>query len=98
MDEAAIGIVGCGVISDVYFEAGDRFDAIDVVACADIDAERAASKADEHRVSRACTTAELLADDAVDIVVVLTPPASHADVVLDALEAGKTSSRRNRSR
>ncbi|ESP90190.1 Gfo/Idh/MocA family protein [Candidatus Halobonum tyrrellensis] len=88
-DPVSVGVVGCGAISDVYFEAGERFDAIETVACADIDRERARAKADEHGVPRACGVDELFDDPAVEVAVVLTPPAVHAEVALDALRAGK---------
>ena len=87
MQPVSLGIVGCGAISDVYFEAGAAFAALDVVACADIDASRAEAKADRHGV-RAERVDDLLADSAVEAVVVLTPPAYHGDVALRALEAG----------
>ena len=42
------GIKGCGNISGVYFEAGRKFEAFDVVACADMIPERARAKASEY--------------------------------------------------
>ena len=36
-----IGIIGCGNISGIYLENGKIFDAIDIVAVADIDIDRA---------------------------------------------------------
>ena len=83
-----IGIVGCGNISPRYFEGLARYDGIDVGACADIDAERAADRAEEYGV-RALSPEGLLADPAVDIVVNLTLPKVHAEVSLAAIAAGK---------
>lgn len=83
-----IGIVGCGNISPRYFEGLAKYDGVDVVACADLDAERAAVRAAEYGVS-ALTPEELLADPAVDIVVNLTLPKVHAEVSLAAIAAGK---------
>lgn len=83
-----IGIVGCGNISPRYFEGLGRYDGVDIVACADLDADRAAGRAEEFGV-RALTTEELLADPAVDIVVNLTLPKVHAEVSLAAIAAGK---------
>ncbi|ELZ28095.1 hypothetical protein C474_16379 [Halogeometricum pallidum JCM 14848] len=89
MEPASIGIVGCGAISDVYFEACERFDAIDAVACADLDEGLAESKAEEYGVPRVLPTDDLLSDPEVDVVAVLTPPASHGELMLAALRAGK---------
>lgn len=84
---AGIGIVGCGAISDVYFEAGSVFQAFDVVACADQDRDRAREKARAFDVPAAGGTAELLDNPDVDVVVNLTPPAAHAEVTAEALQA-----------
>jgi len=88
MEPLAVGLVGCGNISDRYLAADDVFDAFDLIACADIDTERAAATADEHGVE-AKTPDALLDDESVEAVVNLTPPHVHAQVITDALEAGK---------
>jgi len=43
---------GCGTISDAYLSAGDRFDAYEITACADLDTERAEQAADEYGCHR----------------------------------------------
>ncbi len=74
-----VGIVGCGVIAKVYAEKLNALPFIDLVACADIDAERAAAFAAEHTIPRALSVDELLTDAGVDMVVNLTIPQAHAD-------------------
>ena len=88
MEKTKIGIVGCGAISGIYFQAGKTFEALDVVACADIIRERAEAKAAEHGC-KAVTVEELLADPEVRIVVNLTVPDAHAPIAQAAVEAGK---------
>lgn len=85
----AIGIIGCGNISNAYFSACKRFGGIRVAACADLDLERAKAKAAEHGVGRAMSPEALLADPEVQIVVNLTIPKAHAAVDLQAIKAGK---------
>jgi predicted dehydrogenase len=85
-----IGIVGCGNISHIYFEAGAKFHILDIVACADLIPERAQTRAQMHAVPRGCSTEELLADPEIEIVVNLTTPDAHAEVGLAAVEAGKS--------
>jgi predicted dehydrogenase len=85
-----IGVVGCGNISDIYFAAGEKFDILDIAACADLDLTRAQAKAEKHGIPKACSTAELLADPDIEIVVNLTIPQAHAEVALAAIEAGKS--------
>lgn len=84
-----IGIIGCGNISDVYFQNCKRFDALRVVFCSDLEAARARSKAEQHGVPRHGTTEELLADPGVELVINLTRPGTHHEINLRALEAGK---------
>lgn len=83
-----IGLIGCGKISDAYFAGCAAYPFIKIVACADADVARAHEKAQQHAV-RGCSVAELLADDAIDLVVNLTIPSAHAAVNTAALAAGK---------
>ncbi len=89
MDKTKIGIIGCGNISQIYCEAPTKFPNIEVVACADLDLERARVKAAEHGIPKALSVDEILADPEVEIVVNLTIPAVHAAVSKQILEAGK---------
>ncbi|HJN13867.1 MAG TPA: Gfo/Idh/MocA family oxidoreductase, partial [Armatimonadota bacterium] len=89
MQTTRVGVIGCGNISPSYLSAGDRFDVLEIVACADLDIDRAKARAEEFSVPRACTVDELLAVDEIEIVVNLTIPGAHAEVAIAALEAGK---------
>ena len=88
MKRTNIGIVGCGMISETYFKAAQRFRNIAVTCCCDTFAERAEAKAAEFNC-RAVSYEELLRDPEVEIVLNLTPPAMHCKVLSDALKAGK---------
>ena len=85
-----VGVIGCGNISSVYLQSPQLFSNVHIVACADIDMERAQSQAAKFGVPKACSVEELLADPEIDIVVNLTIPATHADVSLAALAASKS--------
>lgn len=89
MEPLRIGIVGCGNISGIYFQNGAKFRPLDVVACADLDLDRAKAKAAEHGIPKALTTEALLDDPEVELVVNLTVPNAHHAVAKAALEAGK---------
>jgi predicted dehydrogenase len=84
-----VGIVGCGHVSDQYFEGIALWDFLEVVACADLEPARAEAKAEQHGVARSCAPEALLADPEVELVVNLTPPLAHAETSLAAIEAGK---------
>jgi len=85
-----VGLVGCGNISGIYFEAGKTFEILEIVACADLFRERAEEKAREHGIPKAYNVEELLADPEVEVVLNLTIPNAHGTVGLAALEAGKS--------
>ncbi|ABU60421.1 Gfo/Idh/MocA family protein [Roseiflexus castenholzii] len=86
---ANVGIIGCGNISGIYLENSRMFDALNVVAVADIDPDRAQARAAEYNVPKACSVEELLADPDIEIVINLTTPDAHGPVALAALNAGK---------
>jgi predicted dehydrogenase len=83
-----VGIIGCGNISQAYFNGAKLFEVLEVVACADLNPEAAKAKAAENGCV-AQTVDELLANPEVDLVVNLTIPAVHAEISLAALNAGK---------
>jgi len=83
-----VGIIGCGNISDAYFNGADTFEILKIIACADINMAAAVAKA-EARGCLAQTVDELLANPEIDLVINLTIPAVHAEVSLAALNAGK---------
>jgi predicted dehydrogenase len=83
-----VGLIGCGNISEIYLVNAPRFRHIEFTACADLNPEAAAAKAERHGLS-ARTPAELLSSEDVDIVLNLTVPEAHAAVSLAALDAGK---------
>jgi len=89
MQPAKVGIIGCGAISGIYFQAGRTFEMLDIVACADLIRERAEAKAKEFGC-KAITVEELLADPEIEIVLNLTIPNAHASIAQAAVEAGKS--------
>ena len=89
MRKVRAGIVGCGVISEIYLKnLRERFHAIDVACCADMDPQRASARAAQFNIL-AVTPEALLQDPEIELVINLTNPAAHAKVILDALRAGK---------
>jgi predicted dehydrogenase len=81
-------MLGTGLVSEYYFDGCRGFRDVEIVACADLDAERMAGRAAEWSVE-ALAVEELLSDPGVDLVLNLTPPRAHADVTLAALRASK---------
>ena len=44
MKTTKIGLIGCGNISDAYFQTNQKFGFFEIVACADLDLDRARRK------------------------------------------------------
>ncbi len=82
-----IGIVGCGNISGIYFKNLATYRSIEVVACADLDVERARAVGEQHGVP-GMSVDELLNRD-LDLVLNITTPNAHAEIALQALARGK---------
>lgn len=85
-----IGIIGAGYISDTYLtNCMTMFDNLHVVGIADLMMDRARSQAAAYGVE-AFAVEDLLTHPDVEIVVNLTIPAAHADVAVQAVNAGKS--------
>ena len=89
MKKFRVGLIGCGVISDIYLKTCQKFDIVDVVACASLDFDESKRKAEKYNIPRVCHPDEIIQDPDIDCVLNLTIPAAHAEISLAALEAGK---------
>jgi predicted dehydrogenase len=86
--QIGIGIIGCGKISQAYFDGAKTFKVLNIVACADLNADAAKAQA-ENNGCQALSIADLLAHPDIQLVINLTIPAAHAAVSRDILNAGK---------
>ena len=85
-----VALLGCGDIAGQYLtELARHPAAVEVVVCADLEAARARARADEFGIARTATPVEVIEDEAVEVVVNLTPPTSHAAVSLAILRGRK---------
>ena len=85
---ARVGVLGCGVISRQYVENAKAFDSFELVSCADLDRSQAEALAEAHDL-KVASVDELIGDPSIDIVLNLTPPGAHVDVIRACLAAGK---------
>jgi predicted dehydrogenase len=83
-----VGVIGCGAISQAYFNGCKQFRILEIKSCADVNMDAARAKAEQNQV-QAVTVDELLADPEIQIVINLTIPQAHAKVSMLALNAGK---------
>jgi predicted dehydrogenase len=85
---ARVGIVGCGDVTNLYLPGTAPFASIQLAACADLDADRAAALSARGGFPAVLPEA-LIADPTIEIVLVLTPPIAHASISRAAIAAGK---------
>ena len=83
-----IGIIGCGNISDTYFDSQSIFKNIKITACADIIQDLSDKKALEYNV-KSFTVDDLLKNEDIDIVLNLTIPSAHKEIIIKSLENDK---------
>ncbi|MDC0625192.1 Gfo/Idh/MocA family oxidoreductase [Alphaproteobacteria bacterium] len=83
-----VGIIGCGNISETYFECQNLFNNFNVVACADINIEAAKRSAEKYNV-KAFSVDDILANDDIDVIINLTIPSAHKEIIMKSLNAGK---------
>lgn len=89
MKKIKTGVIGAGAISDIYLtNLRNTFDCFDLVCVAANHIESAQKKADKYGI-RACTVEDMLNDESIELVIILTPVGSHYDLIQKALTAGK---------
>jgi predicted dehydrogenase/nucleoside-diphosphate-sugar epimerase len=88
MKKFRVGIVGAGYVSAHHLRALKSLDSVTVVGIADLDLARAQAVAKKFNLPAAYATADELIASGVDVIHVLTPPAFHATVGIQALQAG----------
>jgi UDP-N-acetyl-2-amino-2-deoxyglucuronate dehydrogenase len=83
------GIVGCGVIAPTHVRAIEALPRARLVGVADIDQAKAERLADQEQVTAFADLGAMLADPTVDVVTVCVPSGLHAQVGIEAANAGK---------
>jgi len=91
METVKIGVVGCGNVSEMYFEnIPTLFNEIEIIGICDLFAEKAEIAAKKYGIQKVFSSVdELVASPEVDIVLNLTIPGEHYAVSLKAIRAGK---------
>ena len=82
-----VGLIGAGYVCQFHVKALKRLPHVKLAGICDLDAARAQAAAKDAGCLAFASTAELFAAG-VDVVHILTPPASHAALTIQALEAG----------
>ncbi|MCR4952363.1 MAG: Gfo/Idh/MocA family oxidoreductase [Solobacterium sp.] len=90
MKKTIVGVIGSGAISGIYLtNMTSRFANLTVKGIASRNFENAKKKAEEFGIRAYRSTEELLADNDIELVVVLVPVGAHYELIRQALLAGK---------
>ena len=83
-----IGIIGCGNISDTYFESQKIFNNLNIIACADIVHDFAHQKANQYNI-KFQSVDDLFKNEDIDLILNLTIPSVHKEIIIRSLESKK---------
>ncbi|MFF2854784.1 Gfo/Idh/MocA family protein [Peribacillus sp. NPDC058002] len=76
-----IGVIGCGTISRAHFEAIQANDCMKLVGVADHEFTKAEFVAKQYGCKAYSNNLELICDPEIQVVVLLTPPGYHHDLI-----------------
>ena len=89
INKMRVAIVGAGKISDIYYSnIKNRYDNLELVKCCSKHGESAKRQGEKYGVV-ACSFEEILADESIGLVVVLTPADTHYELIKRIVLAGK---------
>jgi len=83
-----VGIIGCGNISETYFNCQTIFNNFEIIACADINEEFATKSAEQFNV-KAQSVDDILSNKEIGLIINLTIPSAHKEIIVKSLNAGK---------
>src|SRR5262252_4267711 len=83
-----VGVVGAGYVANLHLRALKDLPFVEVVGITDLNQERAQQLATRFRIPRHFQQLSNLAEVHPDVIHVLTPPASHRVLTLQALSMG----------
>src|SRR5882724_3847592 len=91
MAKVRVGLVGCGFAAELHMYAYQRLYGVDAqVTAVAARGDHVLNFAKKHRIRRTHRDFKsLLADKEIDVIDICTPPALHAAMIVEAMQAGK---------
>ncbi|HOK40887.1 MAG TPA: Gfo/Idh/MocA family oxidoreductase [bacterium] len=77
------GIIGCGRISYKHFQSLLQIPEVEIVAACDIDKKKAELAGKQYNIKYYYSYDEMLKNEEIDVVDILTPSGSHAEITID---------------
>lgn len=88
MNKLRIGIVGCGRISVMHFDAAAVSDMAELIACCDLKIDRAEEKAEQYSIKAYADYKEMISQEELDAVHLCLPHYLHSTVAIYCMEHG----------
>jgi 2-alkyl-3-oxoalkanoate reductase len=88
ISEIRVGLVGAGYVSTYHARALRSLPYVKIVGIADLDQERAKALAEQFQIPAVYSSLAEMRAAAPQVIHVLTPPASHAALAIEAMEMG----------
>lgn len=88
MKKLRVGIIGCGRISVMHFDAAKKLDMAELVACADIKEDRSIKAAETYGITSYTDYKEMIEKEELDAVHICLPHYLHSDVAIYAMHHG----------
>jgi predicted homoserine dehydrogenase-like protein len=91
MTKVRVGLVGCGFVAELHMYAYQRVYGLDAqLTAVAARGDHVLDFAKKHQIRRTHRDFKsLLADKEIDVVDICTPPALHAAMIVEAMQAGK---------
>ena len=89
METIGVGVIGCGGMGRSLATSAHAVEGIEVICVSDLQEALAEKLATDLDASYTLDYHELLADDQVQAVLIASPPFMHAQMAVDAANAGK---------
>ena len=83
-----VGLVGTGYVSKYHLRALKRLDYVEVTALCDANIDRATKAAKEAGIAGVYRSLEDMAQEGLNVIHILTPPATHCALAVQALKMG----------
>ncbi len=89
METIGIGIIGCGGMGRSLANGANAVEGIEIISVSDLQKDLAKAAADNLNTEYTTDYHELLANDRIRAVLIASPPFLHAQMAVDAANAGK---------
>lgn len=89
MDTLGVGLIGTGLWGSMHARVYGGMPGVELRGVADLDVAKAQRVAEPYGAKAYASHKELLADDSIQAVSVVTPDFAHEEILIDAARAGK---------